>query len=163
MQNGVTRTRGGETICGCSSGRELSGKPGICHQNIKAGQETCYPLKSELKKKKDFHRGPKPISEMWIQIIKKRAFTVTSAGLISCVISLPQWSWALSLLSETSPGETGFQLPCTKRKKEQARQRGKSTRHCLWEVVRTEECLKDFGGPLGPRTSERKNQEGRMT
>ena len=117
---------GRRTVCGCSSGRELSGKPGICHQNVKAGQETCYPLKSELKKK-DFHRGPKPISEMWIQIIKKRAFTVTSAGLISCVISLPQWSWALSLLSETSPGETGFQLPCTKRKKEQARQRGKRT------------------------------------
>ena len=80
VPSGVTHTRGGETIRGCSNGRELSGKPGICHQNIKAGQETCYPLKSELKKKKrHFHQGPKPISKMWIQIRKKRAFTVTSA------------------------------------------------------------------------------------
>lgn len=55
---------GGETICGCSNRRELSGKPGICHQNIKAGQEICYPLKSELKKKKKtLSSGPKAYLE----------------------------------------------------------------------------------------------------
>ena len=59
VPSGVTHTRGGETIRGWSNGRELSGKPGICHQNIQAGQETCYPLKSELKKKKTLSSGPK--------------------------------------------------------------------------------------------------------